>query len=236
MQTQDTDTVSHLYSVDTHTHTDCLAYVSCVCVCMCGTDESELRCTYSFNSLDNGHSSRPSHIPVAVTSHNQHRSHSYIRLFAPRGNKQHSIDSRGPCCATLYPYLPPSLPSSPLRSLSLALPYRVTLLYICHAHNEVEQKCFTAKKPLGLLYTSLASSRFPLPFPLPTSLHSSSSSRVQAAVASSGQEAKRNNENSFGFNTFSSFFQLLLLLCFCFSFIDSLCVCVCVQEERHDNE
>lgn len=119
MQTQDTDTVSHLYSVDTHTHTQTASHMCPACVCMCGTDESELRCTYSFNSLDNGHSFRPSHIPVAVTSHNQHRSHSYIRLFAPRGNKQHSIDSRGPCCATLYPYLPtlppflsPSLPLS----------------------------------------------------------------------------------------------------------------------------
>lgn len=99
---------------------------------------------------------------------------------------------------------------------------------------------YSQKKPLGLLYTSLASSLLssPLPFPHP-SLYSSSSSRVQAAVASSGQEAKRNNENSFGFNTFSSFF---FNFSFCAAASASLsstryvCVCVCVQEERHDKE
>lgn len=161
-----------------------------------------------------------------VTSHNQHRSHSYIRLFAPRGNKQLSIDSRGPCCAP-SPSLPPSL--------SLALPYRVTLLYICHAHNEVEQKCFTAKKkPLGLLYTSLASSLLssPLPFPPLASffflIACPSRSRV---IRPRGKEEQR---EQFRFQYFFFlFFQLLLLCCcFCFSFIDSLCVCVCMCAGR----
>lgn len=204
---------------------------ACVCVCMCGTDESELRCTYSFNSLDNGHSFRPSHIPVAVTSHNQHRSHSYIRLFAPRGNKQHSIDSRGPCCATLYPYLPPSLPLP--FSTSLALPYRVTLLYICHAHNEVEQKCFTAKKPLGLLYTSLASSRFLSPSPSSFILLPHRVSKPQSRHPAKRQRGTtRTVSVSILFLPFFNFFSF----CASASLSSTRYVCVCRKNDTTTSE
>lgn len=217
--------ISHVFSRYTHTQT--ASHMCPVCVAQTRAScAARTRLIRWITATASGQATSQSPVAVAVTSHNQHRSHSYIRLFAPRGNKQHSIDSRGPCCAP-SPSLPPSL--------SLALPYRVTLLYICHAHNEVEQKCFTAKKKT--FGVAIHVSRFLSPFlssPLPPFSFILLPHRVSKPQSRHPAKRQRGTTRTVSVSIlFLPFFQLLLLCCcFCFSFIDSLCVCVCMCAGR----
>lgn len=121
-----------------------------VCICMVciqiHTHTSRSSNTFSFNLLDN------SHIPVTVT----------VRV---------TVTVVVTVTFNRLAFRPSSsVPSPPSTSLPKIQQYtqRVTLLYICHAHNEVEQKCFWGCSPS--LTLTLSPCLYLPPSPLFTSL------------------------------------------------------------------